>query len=90
MSSADIQITELRPNDVDSNTETEINSLLSQLTTSARTLRIIDVRSIVSQPNVKLLVAVAEGHITGMLSASIQDLPSRRSMTVEDVVIDAN
>jgi GNAT superfamily N-acetyltransferase len=67
-----------------------VNSLLPQLSPSASPLTLAELRAIVESDTTRLLIALDDGKIYGMLTLVIFRIPTGVRSWIEDVVVDAS
>ena len=67
-----------------------INALLPQLSPSVSPLTLAELRDIVESDTARLLIAVDDGKICGMLTLVVFRIPTGVRSWIEDVVVDAS
>lgn len=67
-----------------------INSLLSQLSTSSHTLTEAELNSLIASPQSHLYALEYDEKIIGMVTLCIYQCPTGRKAWIEDVVVDQN
>jgi ribosomal protein S18 acetylase RimI-like enzyme len=80
-----IEIEDLKPGYLDN-----INSLLSQLSTSSHTLTEAELNSLIASPQSHLYALEYDEKIIGMVTLCIYQCPTGRKAWIEDVVVDQN
>ena len=83
-----LQIRPLKPQDVTNALVRTISDLLAQLSEQPPRMSRKTLLEIVGQRHTRLYTAYLDGKLVGMLTATIHRLPTRRSMVIEDVVVD--
>ena len=83
-----VKIIRLEDSEITNNLVGSINELLGQLLNDPWGVSQEKLVEIVQQPSTRLYVARNNGRLVGMLTAVVHRLPSRFSMTIEDVVVD--
>ena len=80
-----IEIEDLKPGYLDN-----INSLLSQLSTSSHTLTEAELNCLIASPQSHLYALEYDEKIIGMVTLCIYQCPTGRKAWIEDVVVDQN